>query len=61
MAAGGINAVTEDHEEGDSIESHIEDTLKGGAMLVGRNAVEGMCRQAEDIIRYKIPGGVSEG
>ena len=52
MAAGGINAVTKDHEEGDSIESHIEDTLKGGAMLGGRNAVEGMCRQAEDIIRY---------
>ena len=52
MAAGGINAVTEDHEEGDSIECHIEDTLKGGAMLGGRNAVKGMCENAGDIIRY---------
>ena len=52
MAAGGINAVTADHEEGDSVESHIEDTLKGGAWLAGRNAVTGMCTQAEEIIRY---------
>ena len=52
MAAGGINAVTDDHEEGDSIESHIEDTLKGGAMLGGRNAVKGLCEHAEGIIRY---------
>ena len=52
MAAGGINAVTEDHEEGDSIECHIEDTLNGGAMLGGRNAVKGMCENAGDIIRY---------
>ena len=52
MAAGGINAVTDDHEEGDSIESHIEDTLKGGAMLGGRNAVKGLCEHAAGIIRY---------
>ena len=52
MAAGGINAVTDDHEEGDSIESHIEDTIKGGAMLGGRNAVKGLCEHAEGIIRY---------
>jgi len=26
MAAGGINAVKTEHEQGDSIESHIEDT-----------------------------------
>ncbi len=52
MAAGGINAFTDGHEEGDSIESHIGDTLKGGAMLGGRNSVTGLCRQAGDIIRY---------
>jgi succinate dehydrogenase / fumarate reductase flavoprotein subunit len=52
MAAGGINAVTGDHEEGDSIESHVEDTLKGGAMLAGPNAVKGLCEQAGGIIRY---------
>ena len=52
MAAGGINAVTDKHEEGDSVESHIEDTLKGGAWLAGRNAVTGLCSHAEEIIRY---------
>ena len=52
MAAGGINAVTKDHEEGDSVACHIEDTLKGGAWLAGKNAVTGLCEHAEDIIRY---------
>ena len=52
MAAGGINAVTGDHEDGDSIECHIEDTLKGGAMLGGRNAVTRLCQNAADIISY---------
>ncbi len=52
MAAGGINAVTADHEEGDSVGCHIEDTLKGGAYLAGVNAVTGLCSHAEEIIRY---------
>ena len=52
MAAGGINAVTSEHEEGDSVDCHIEDTLKGGAWLGGRNAVTGLCGHAEEIIRY---------
>lgn len=52
MAAGGINAVTDDHEDGDSIQSHIEDTLKGGAYLGGKRAVTGLCENAGDIIRF---------
>lgn len=52
MAAGGINAVTSNHEEGDSVESHIEDTLKGGAYLAGKNAVAGLCSNASEIISY---------
>ena len=52
MAAGGINAVTADHEQGDSIESHIEDTLKGGCGIAGKNTVTGLCSNAEEIIRY---------
>ena len=52
MAAGGINAVLPDHEEGDSPACHIEDTLKGGNYLAGKNAVTGLCENAEDIIRY---------
>ncbi len=52
MAAGGINAVTSEHEENDSVSCHIEDTLKGGAWLGGRNAVSGLCGHGEEIIRF---------
>ena len=52
MAAGGINAVTAEHEDGDSVACHIEDTLKGGCMLGGKNAVERLCSHGEEIIRY---------
>lgn len=52
MAAGGINAVLSDCEKGDSVESHIEDTLKGGCGLSGVNAVSGLCRSAGEIIQY---------
>ena len=52
MAAGGINAVTASCEEGDSIASHIEDTLRGGDFLAGREAVSGLCTQAEDILKF---------
>ena len=51
MAAGGINAVTADCEEGDSIESHIEDTLRAGAYLAGEAAVTGLCSHAGEILR----------
>lgn len=52
MAAGGINAVLRDCEAGDSVHSHIEDTLRGGSFLGGKNAVTGLCTRAEEIIRY---------
>lgn len=52
MAAGGINAVTEQHEEGDSVASHIEDTLRGGCWIAGKNAVTGLCAHAADVIGY---------
>ena len=52
MAAGGINAVTQNHEEGDSVSCHIEDTLKGGSWLGGKKAVQNMCSHAEKIILY---------
>ena len=52
MAAGGINAVLSFSDEGDTVESHIEDTLKGGAYLGGKNAVGGLCSRAPEIIRY---------
>ncbi|MBR4344069.1 MAG: FAD-binding protein [Lachnospiraceae bacterium] len=52
MAAGGINAVRAEHESGDSVESHIEDTLKGGCYINGENAVTGLCQDADSIISY---------
>ena len=52
MAAGGINAVKTEHEQGDSIESHIEDTLKGGCYINGKQAVKGLCENAGGIINY---------
>ncbi|MBQ9544293.1 MAG: FAD-binding protein [Clostridia bacterium] len=52
MAAGGINAVTSEHEEGDSLERHVEDTLKGGGYLAGKRAVSGLCEHAQEIINY---------
>lgn len=52
LAAGGINAVTPSHEAGDSIDSHIEDTLKGGCEIAGKEAVRGLCESAPDIIAW---------
>ena len=52
MAAGGINAVRTENEQGDSIESHIKDTLKGGCYINGKQAVTGLCENAGGIINY---------
>ena len=52
MAAGGINAALDHLDEGDSVESHIQDTLKGGCYIAGQTAVEGLCRTAPDTIRW---------
>ena len=37
---------------GDSVEKHIEDTLKGGCNLGGNVAVTNLCESAEEIIQY---------
>ena len=52
MAAGGINAVLADCDNGDSVESHIEDTLAGGCGLGGTEAVTGLCSRGAEIINY---------
>ena len=52
MAAGGINAVLQSNEEGDSVMCHIEDTLKGGSWLAGTDTVTALCEHGEEIIRY---------
>ena len=50
LAAGGINAVIKNGN--DSIQSHIEDTLKGGCYMAGKEAVRGLCEGAPDIIAW---------
>ena len=52
MAAGGINATVTGNDEGDTVEDHISDTLKGGCFLGGENAVRGLCSHGEQIIHY---------
>lgn len=52
MAAGGINAVIGNCAKGDSVQSHIEDTLRGGQYLAGVQAVTGLCTHAEEILQY---------
>ena len=55
LAAGGINAALDHKGEGDSIESHIEDTLKGGCFIAGREAVTGLCKTAPEILAVGSP------
>ena len=50
LAAGGINAVLGTSE--DSISSHIDDTLKGGVYIAGKNSVTGLCENAPGIVRW---------
>ncbi|MBR1478254.1 MAG: FAD-binding protein [Lachnospiraceae bacterium] len=52
MAAGGINAVLSGEEAGDSVACHIEDTLKGGCELGGKNAVKGLCEHGGEILHW---------
>ncbi len=52
MAAGGINAVLPGNDAGDSVASHIGDTLKGGCGLGGERAVTGLCESGGEILRW---------
>ena len=49
MAAGGINAAI---GPDDSTQLHAEDTLKSGGNIAGKEAVEGLCSAAPNIIRW---------
>ena len=52
MAAGGVNAVPPDCAPGDSVASHIADTLRGGRFPGERAAVEGLCAHAGETLEY---------
>ena len=57
MAAGGINAAI---GTDDSISLHAEDTLHSGGDMAGKEAVEGLCSAAPDIIRWLEGLGVHD-
>lgn len=52
MAAGGINAALNTKGEQDSINNHIEDTLKGGCHIESRELVADFCQAAPGIIKW---------
>ena len=52
MAAGGINAVLGDCEAGDSVASHVDDTMNGGHGIAGEQAVKSLCEHASDVVEY---------
>lgn len=47
MTAGGINEVLAEGEAGDSVAAHVQDTILGGSLLAGEEAVSGLCAGAE--------------
>ncbi|MBK1649849.1 succinate dehydrogenase (quinone) flavoprotein subunit [Rhabdochromatium marinum] len=49
-AQGGINAALDTKGEGDSIEQHIVDTLKGGSYLANQPPVKSLCEEAPGLI-----------
>ncbi|EDM24265.1 L-aspartate oxidase [Caminibacter mediatlanticus] len=60
MAKGGINAALNNMGDGDSIEQHIQDTLKGGMGIAEEEAVRIFCEHAPQVVRelhrkYKVP------
>ena len=50
-AQGGVNACMDTKGQGDSIEQHIMDTIKGGAYLVDQPPVKRMCEDAPGLMR----------
>ncbi len=57
MAQGGINAVLA-HAKDDSVESHIQDTLKSAHGLSSEDAVEKLCKDAPEAIEFLDSIGV---
>ncbi|WPL17204.1 Fumarate reductase flavoprotein subunit [Thiorhodovibrio winogradskyi] len=49
-AQGGINAVLNTKGEGDSVEQHIFDTIKGGSYLANQPPIKSLCEDAPGLI-----------
>ncbi len=58
MAEGGINACLNTMGEDDSVENHIEDTIRGGVNLADKSAVRGLCENAPEIVKKLYNLGV---
>ena len=58
MAAGGINVINDNKDEGDSIESHIEDTYKGGWFIEDKEDIKALCSNAPDHLKFLENMGV---
>ncbi|MBR1731002.1 MAG: FAD-binding protein, partial [Ruminococcus sp.] len=58
MAEGGINACLNTMGEDDTVEQHIEDTIRGGVFLADLNAVKGLCENAPELVKKLADLGV---
>lgn len=58
LAEGGINAALDTMGEGDSIEEHFADTMRGGGDLADPNAVESLTRSAPELVNWLVSIGV---
>ena len=58
MAAGGINAALDTLGENDSIESHVEDTYKGGCFLENKETLQYFCGRAPQHVHFLESLGV---
>lgn len=58
MASGGINAALATVEEGDTAQKHFHDTLKGGAGLCNKAAVDTLTHRAAEAIEDLVEMGV---
>lgn len=52
MAAGGINAALDTKGENDSVECHVQDTMKGGCYLAGEQEIRNLCSSAPEIVKW---------
>ncbi len=58
MAQGGMNAVLEENDQGDSWQDHFSDTIRSGGGLSDEEAVSVMCQNAEDAFNFLLGCGV---
>ena len=59
LAEGGINGALNTMGEDDNTENHFNDTMKGGVFMADPNAVDGLTKNAPQIIRWLESLGVS--